>query len=56
MPLHRVFLSRGLLIEDRAIGDPIAEMIREWGFETVTVGICFSEKVDVRHIIDGQFK
>ncbi len=38
-PFHRVFVSRGLAIEDRAIGDPIAEMIREWGFETVTVGI-----------------
>jgi hypothetical protein len=38
-PLYRVFLSRGLLTEDRAIGDPIAEMIREWGFGTTTVGI-----------------
>lgn len=38
-PLYRVFVSRGLLAEDRAIGDPIAEMIREWGFETITVGI-----------------
>ncbi len=38
-PFYRVFVSRGLRIEDRAIGDPIAEMIREWGFETVTVGI-----------------
>lgn len=38
-PLYRVFVSRGLTTEDRAIGNPIAEMIREWGFETVTVGI-----------------
>lgn len=38
-PLYKVFISRGLSTEDRAIGDPIAEMIREWGFETVTVGI-----------------
>ena len=38
-PFHIVFLSRGLTIEDRAIGNPIAEMIREWGFETVTIGI-----------------
>lgn len=38
-PFYRVFVSRGLRLEDRAIGDPIAEMIREWGFETVTVGI-----------------
>lgn len=38
-PFYRVFVSRGLRIEDKMIGDPIAEMIREWGFETVTVGI-----------------
>lgn len=38
-PLYRAFVVRGLSTEDRAIGDPIAEMIREWGFETVTVGI-----------------
>jgi len=38
-PLYKVFISRGLSIEDRVIGDQIAEMIREWGFETVTVGI-----------------
>lgn len=38
-PFYNVFVSRGLGIEDRAIGDPIAEIIREWGFETVTIGI-----------------
>lgn len=38
-PFYRVFVSRGLSIEDRAIGDPIAEMVREWGFETATLGI-----------------
>jgi len=38
-PFYRVFVPRGLRSEDRAIGDPIAEMIREWGFETVTIGI-----------------
>ena len=38
-PLYKVFLSRGLLIEDRVIGDPLAEMIREWGINTLTVGI-----------------
>lgn len=38
-PFYRVFISRGLSVEDRAIGDPMAEMIREWGFETVTIGI-----------------
>ncbi|MHA1595528.1 MAG: hypothetical protein ACTSXX_12450 [Candidatus Baldrarchaeia archaeon] len=38
-PFYRVFVSRGLRIEDRAIGDPIVEMIKEWGFKTVTVGV-----------------
>jgi len=38
-PLYRVFVSRGLHVEDRVIGDPIVEMIKEWGFETVTVGV-----------------
>ncbi|HYA85027.1 MAG TPA: hypothetical protein VEH06_16510, partial [Candidatus Bathyarchaeia archaeon] len=38
-PLYDVFLSRGLRIEDRIMGDPIAELIREWGFNTITVGI-----------------
>ncbi len=38
-PLYRVFVSRGLTTEDRAIGDTIVGMIKEWGFETVTVGI-----------------
>ncbi len=38
-PLYRVFVSRGLRVEDRVIGDPIVEMIREWGFQTVTVGV-----------------
>lgn len=38
-PFYRIFVPRGLAIEDRAIGDPIAEIIREWGFQTVTIGI-----------------
>ena len=38
-PFYRVFVSRGLRVEDKAVGDPIVEMIGEWGFETVTVGI-----------------
>ncbi|WP_168371300.1 hypothetical protein [Pyrodictium occultum] len=38
-PLYRVFVSRGLRTEDRVIGDPIVEMIKEWGFETVTIGV-----------------
>jgi len=38
-PFYRVFVSRGLSTEDKAIGNPIAETIREWGFETATVGV-----------------
>jgi hypothetical protein len=38
-PYYNVFLSRGIHIEDRVVGDPIANMIREWGFYTTTVGI-----------------
>jgi len=38
-PFYKVFVSRGLTTEDRAAGDSIAELIREWGFETVTIGI-----------------
>jgi hypothetical protein len=38
-PLYRVFVSRGIRDEDRIIGDYIVEMIKEWGFETVTVGV-----------------
>jgi hypothetical protein len=38
-PYYNVFLSRGIRIEDRVVGDRIAQMIREWGFNTITVGI-----------------
>jgi len=38
-PLYTVFVSRGLSIDDRTIGDPIVEKIKAWGFRTVTVGI-----------------
>lgn len=38
-PFYRVFVSRGLQIEDRAIGDPIVELIREWSLYPVTVGV-----------------
>ncbi len=38
-PFYNVFLSRGLRTEDKVVGNPIAEMIREWGFTTTTVGI-----------------
>jgi hypothetical protein len=34
-----VFLSRGIRGEDRSIGDFIAQRIRQWNFETRTVGI-----------------
>jgi hypothetical protein len=37
--IYRVFLSRGIHFEDRIVGDPIAYMIREWGFHPITVGI-----------------
>jgi len=37
-PFYRIFVSRSL-IKDRVISDSIVEIIREWGFETVTVGI-----------------
>jgi hypothetical protein len=38
-PLYRVFISRGIRGEDRIIGDYIVEKVKEWGFETVTVGV-----------------
>jgi hypothetical protein len=38
-PLYRVFVSRGLRADDRSVGDPITQTVRQWGFETVTVGI-----------------
>jgi hypothetical protein len=38
-PLYKVFVSRSIRDEDKWITDPIVETIREWGFETVTVGI-----------------
>jgi len=37
--VYTVFLSRGIGIEDRIIGDSIANIIRQWGFRTKTVGI-----------------
>ncbi len=38
-PFYRTFVSRGIKPEDRVIGDPIVEMIKNWGFEATTVGI-----------------
>jgi hypothetical protein len=38
-PVYPVFLSRGIRFEDRIIGDQIAQIIREWGCDPVTVGI-----------------
>ena len=38
-PFYTVFVSRGLRIEDRTAGNPIVQMVKEWGFKTVTVGI-----------------
>lgn len=39
VPFYKVFVSRGLSVDDRAIGDRIVKMISEWGFEAETVGI-----------------
>jgi hypothetical protein len=38
-PFYRAFISRGIRPEDKLLGDQITEMVREWGFEPVTVGI-----------------
>jgi hypothetical protein len=38
-PVYKVFLSRGIRFEDTIVGDPIAQMLREWGLDPVTVGI-----------------
>lgn len=38
-PTYKIFLSRGIRREDRMIGDPIAQMLLEWGCDPVTVGI-----------------
>src|SRR5208337_1618554 len=38
-PYYKAFVSRGIRPEDRLISDPLVEMIKEWGFDTVTVGI-----------------
>lgn len=37
--IYPVFLSRGIGFEDRIIGDQIAQILREWGCDPVTVGI-----------------
>lgn len=39
LPVYRAFLSRGIRPEDRLLGDEIAQMVAEWGFEPITVGI-----------------
>jgi hypothetical protein len=39
LPYFKAFVSRGIKPEDRLISDPIVEMIKEWGFNTITVGI-----------------
>jgi len=38
-PNLRAFISRGLHPADKFIADSIVEMIKEWGFETYTVGL-----------------
>ncbi len=39
LPLYQAFLSRSIRTGDRLLGDEIAEVIRDWGFDPVTVGI-----------------
>jgi hypothetical protein len=36
---YRAFVTRGVPPEDRVVGDQIVDMIKDWGFETYTVGI-----------------
>jgi len=38
-PIYKAFISRSNRIEDTPIVEPIVGMIRNWGFETKTVGI-----------------
>lgn len=52
-PYFKAFISRGIRPEDKVVSDPIVEMIKEWGFETVTVGI---EKIADRDLIDETVK
>lgn len=52
-PYFKAFISRGIRPEDRVTSDPIVEMIKDWGFETVTVGL---EKMADRDLIDEGVK
>jgi hypothetical protein len=38
-PFYKVYVSRGLSVDDRAIGDRIVQTLREWGLVDITVGI-----------------
>jgi hypothetical protein len=38
-PFYRAFVARGVRPEDRIVNDPIVDIIRSWGFETVTLPI-----------------
>lgn len=38
-PTYRVFVSRSLRLEDSPVADQIENMIKLWGFETITAGI-----------------
>jgi len=38
-PFYRAFVARGVRREDRIVNDPIVNMIKSWGFETVTLPI-----------------
>jgi hypothetical protein len=37
-PIYTAFVSKGRSIMDREVGDPISQMLMEWGFSTRTVG------------------
>lgn len=56
-PIYRVFLSRGIRFEDKIIGNPIAQMIREWGLFPITVGINVSAPSSLTNeIINSQIQ
>ena len=37
-PIYTAFVSKGRSMIDREVGDPISQLLREWGFSTRTVG------------------
>jgi len=53
LPYFKAFISRGVRPEDRVTTDPIAEMIKDWGFQTTTIGI---ERMVDTESIDEEIK